>query len=222
MHKVIEVGLEKTIYQPVFKPIAKLLLAHGAGAGNKHEFMHQYASLMVDKGVEVHSINFPYMQLVYELEKKRPPNSNKILTEYFCQLIEQQEQDLPLFLAGKSMGGRIATQVAADKQLNNQIKGVIALGYPFIPPGKPEKLQQRMAHFEAINVNTLILQGERDPFGNVDLLNQLHLPLSFTLEWITSGEHSFKPLRSSGVSFEHNMNHAVELSHQFINLQLGL
>lgn len=215
---MIEQGLERSIY-PTDKPKARVLLAHGAGAGNRHEFMETFSQSLANKGIEVISFNFPYMQTVYELDKKRPPNSNKQLVAHFEQEIELTAADMPLFIAGKSMGGRIATQIAADST-QRKVNGCFVLGYPFIPPGKPEKLNDRIAHFADIDKPTLILQGERDTFGGTALLETISLPSRLQLTWVKSGDHSFKPLKSSGLNQEQNIEFAVQQAYEFIVGQL--
>lgn len=213
-------GLARSIYQPE-QPIARVLLAHGAGAGNQHPFMHEFSQGLMAHGIEVISFNFPYMQIAYEQDKKRPPNSNKQLVAHFNQELTEIEADLPVFLAGKSMGGRIATQLVADG-LPVQVKGCFVLGYPFIPPGKPEKLAQRTEHFAHLTKPVTILQGERDTFGGTELLKSVQLPESVTVTWVKSGDHSFKPLKSSGVTEQDNIRFAIEQAALFIKQQLEL
>lgn len=207
-------NLEQITY-PADNPKARLLLAHGAGAGNKHPFMDDFAKYIADKGIEVISFNFPYMQVAYETEKKRPPNSNKQLNAHFAAEIAKIASDIPVFIAGKSMGGRVATQIMAS-DIASVISGCIVLGYPFIPPGKPEKLEQRTKHFPDINKPLLILQGERDSFGGTKLLSELELPEVFQLTWVISGDHSFKPLKSSGLTHDENLKFAAMQTSQFI------
>lgn len=215
MLNVEQQGLQRTLYKTE-KPIARLILAHGAGAGNQHAFMVDFAQSLANRNIEVISINFPYMQLVYELDKKRPPNSNKILLQHFIEEIESAGETLPLFIAGKSMGGRIASQVLADASSCLNIEAGIVLGYPFIPPGKPEKLTQRTEHFNELVKPLYILQGERDTFGGVELLSQLSLPNKISLDWIKSGDHSFKPLKASGLTSSDNIETAVVKTASFI------
>ena len=218
MVNIVENGFERTVFKPK-TPIARVLLAHGAGAGNKHEFMQQFAQRLVELNIEVISFNFPYMQTVYDLDKKRPPNTNKILIEHFLSEIEAIPNDLPLFICGKSMGGRVASQVITQNDI--KVKACIVFGYPFIPPGKPEKLEQRMAHFNDINKPIFILQGERDTFGGLTLLKELTLPSNFELSWVKSGDHSFKPLKSSGLTSFDNISFAAEKTVQFIQSKLN-
>lgn len=218
---MIEQGLLRRIYSAQ-KCKARVLLAHGAGAGNQHPFIHSFSQQLAQQGIEVSSFNFPYMQLVYELDKKRPPNGNKALVAHFQQELNALVEtlpELPIFIGGKSMGGRIATQLAA-MELDSKVTGCFALGYPFIPPGKPEKLTQRISHFADCQIPVQILQGQRDTFGNTELLKTLSLPEHFRLTWVESGDHSFKPLKSSGLTEQQNIRFAALQVAQFIDSQL--
>lgn len=201
------IDLERITYE-TDTPKARLILAHGAGAGNQHEFMNEFGKKLAKKGVEVISFNFPYMQTVYETQKKRPPNANKQLVTHFVKEITRTKKDLPLFIAGKSMGGRVSTQIMANEDVT-EIQGCVVLGYPFIPPGKPEKLEERVKHFPDIDKPVLVLQGERDTFGGTKLLSEISLPEPFQLTWVISGDHSFKPLKSSGLTQDENMEFAA-------------
>lgn len=208
-------GIERITYS-ADAPKARLLLAHGAGAGNRHEFMDEFSNKLAKKGIEVVSFNFPYMQICYETGKKRPPNANKQLIAHFVKEIEETSQDLPLFIAGKSMGGRVSTQVIASST-DTKVTGCIVLGYPFIPPGKPEKLEERVKHFPEVTKPVLVLQGERDTFGGTKLLSELSLPEEFQLTWVVSGDHSFKPLKSSGLTQDENLEFAAIQTANFID-----
>ena len=104
---------------------------------------------------------------------------------------------------------------------SHEIEGLICLGYPFHPPGKPEKL--RTEHLKTLECRTLILQGERDPFGKHDEVNGYELSEHIAVEWIPDGEHSFKPRKSSGTTQEANLELASQHIRRFIlELPLGL
>jgi hypothetical protein len=209
-----EDGVERIHYQPN-NPKAVVLLAHGAGAGNHHEFMDSMAKHLSSHDLYVISFNFPYMQQAYTENKKRPPNTNAKLVEHFERELKMVAQlELPIFVAGKSMGGRIATQLATNNNLG--IVGTVVYGYPFIPPGKPEKYDQRIAHFSDLTCPILICQGERDTFGNKTLLDDKAFSDKISLSWIPSGDHSFKPLKSSGLTSEDNIRDAAQQSTDFI------
>ncbi|NVJ98859.1 MAG: alpha/beta fold hydrolase [Alphaproteobacteria bacterium] len=183
-----------------------ILLAHGAGAPADSPFMEAFAEGLAKRGYEVLRFNFPYMEKRQEDGKKRPPDRAPKLVEAFRQTIEEIRPDGPLLIGGKSMGGRIASMVAAED--NSICNGLVCLGYPFHPPGKPEKL--RTDHFPKINLPTLILQGERDAFGGKALLDTLQLPESFSLHWAPDGNHDLTPRKASGQTAEGNWNGAMD------------
>ncbi|WP_111979491.1 alpha/beta fold hydrolase [Algibacillus agarilyticus] len=198
-------------------PNALLILAHGAGAGSQHDFMQFMARNLSAQGISVLLFDFPYMQMMYETGKRRPPNKLDILIESYKAVLYEavEETDVPVFIAGKSMGGRIASHlslICADL-----IAGVIALGYPFHPPGKPEKT--RLAHFNAITSPFLIIQGERDTFGNKSDVESYQLAqyLSTRIKWLPDGDHSFKPRKASGFSLDDNLSSAIHLIKAFVD-----
>jgi predicted alpha/beta-hydrolase family hydrolase len=107
-------------------------------------------------------------------------------------------------IGGKSMGGRIASMIADEVGA----AGVVCLGYPFHPPGKPERL--RTAHLERLKTPTLIVQGTRDQLGNEDEVATYALSPSIGLAWMADGDHSFKPRKKSGRTLEQNLDAATE------------
>ncbi len=116
---------------------ALFVLAHGAGAGELHPFMVAFGRGLAATGVDVVTFNFPYMD-----QKRKVPDNAPVLEEAFRRAIDAARHDLklaahPLFIGGKSMGGRMATHLAA--QGADGLRGVVALGYPLHPPGKPEQ-----------------------------------------------------------------------------------
>ena len=125
-----------------------LLLAHGAGEGADSQFLTRFAEAVSDRGVRVARFEFEYMAQRRHGGSKRPPPRTPVLEEEYRQLIAHYRGAGPVFIGGKSMGGRIATMVAEEEFGAGRIAGVVCLGYPFHPPGKPEKL--RTAHLEDI------------------------------------------------------------------------
>jgi predicted alpha/beta-hydrolase family hydrolase len=231
----LQEGIKRTIYtKPNSVDNAVVLIAHGAGAGNQNEFMDSFCEKLAAFNIKVISFNFDYMQVMYETGKRRPPNPNKQLLHQFEQEILAVDSSLPVFIAGKSMGGRVASQISAstglgaklrftpNRDVTAKVRGCIALGYPFMPPGKPEKFKDRTQHFKDLTIPLLINQGERDTFGNVnsltsDINKTLFNNSKLQLEWITSGDHSFKPLKSSGLTINDNIDAAVSNTVNFIN-----
>lgn len=192
------------------KFIARFVFAHGAGAGQDSDFMRYYAEILNRHGIDVVRFNFPYMQLMVETGNRRPPDRAPKLLEYYKHIIEQQDNDLPLFIGGKSMGGRIASMLLQE----SKALGAICMGYPFHPPGKPEKL--RTEHLVDIEKPVLILQGERDTFGTRDEVSQYALSKHIQLTYLPDGDHSFKPRKSSGLTVEQNLMSGVDQLVAFI------
>jgi predicted alpha/beta-hydrolase family hydrolase len=163
---------------------ARLVLAHGAGAGQRHPFMVAFARGLAERGIDVVTFDFPYMQ-----EKRRAPDKAPVLEARFREVVDAVRGDMPLFIGGKSMGGRMATHLAA--QGLGGVRGVVALGYPLHPPGRPG--QARDAHLPAIRVPVLIVQGERDTFGTPEefapVVARMHADV--TVHAVAGGDHSF-------------------------------
>jgi len=178
---------------------ALLVLAHGAGAGERHPFMVKVATGLARRGVDVVTFEFPYMR-----EKRRAPDRAPVLEAAFREAIAEAQRDGAgagrLFIGGKSMGGRIATHLAA--QQHERVTGVVALGYPLHPPGKPERT--RDAHLSSIDVPVLIVQGERDAFGTPGELAPAlaRMRARVTLHVVPEGDHSLTVPRSGGIGQE--------------------
>jgi predicted alpha/beta-hydrolase family hydrolase len=203
------------VWNKAKNPIATVLFAHGAGAGLDSDFMVEVAEHIASLGVNVARFDFDYMQVAKAQSKRRPPDKAPKLLACFQEHIALIEDDLPLFLAGKSMGGRMATVLATEKLA---IKGVIALGYPFHPPGKPDKL--RTEHLDALAVPCLIIQGERDTFGTKQEVATFGLPDTLQFTWLGDGDHSFKPRKSSGFTEAGHRLSAAKALVAFIQEQL--
>ncbi len=201
------------LYDRAQEPVAVLLLAHGAGAAMDSDFMNAMATALASHSVAVLRFEFPYMQRRRGEQRKFPPDrAPKLLTAFAervrearslaAELSQHSNGALPLWIGGKSMGGRMASMLAAEGNgvATQDVAGVIALGYPFHPPGKPEKT--RIGHLPALTVPLLIFQGERDPFGKPDEVADYGLPERVRVYWLTSGDHDFKPLKRSGLTQE--------------------
>jgi len=175
---------------------ATLVLAHGAGAPQQSSFMVGFANGLADRGVDVLTFNFLYTE-----QRRRVPDRTDALEACYRAAIEAARAHLgrdEVFIGGKSMGGRIATHLAAaDDAGALGIAGVVLLGYPLHPPGKPDQL--RAAHLSRIRVPMLFVQGERDPFGTPDELRRVLEPLSsqVTLHVVEKGDHSLAPSRQA-------------------------
>jgi hypothetical protein len=170
------------------KPLATLVLAHGAGAGEDHPWMRQVATGLADRGITTVTFNFPYME-----KKRGAPDRPPVLEATFIDVWRQVagEAKTPLFAGGKSMGGRMATHVAARHAFDPVPAGVVVFGYPLHPPGAPAK--RRDKHLPDIIEPVLFLSGTKDTFGTPEELTTLvkTLPTS-SLTLFDGGDHSIQ------------------------------
>jgi predicted alpha/beta-hydrolase family hydrolase len=187
------------------KPQAALVLAHGAGAPQTHPWMVRMAGALASRGLEVFTFNFLYTE-----SRRRLPDKNALLEATWraaagAARARSEVAARRLFIGGKSMGGRIATQVAAAEAPDaiGDLAGVVLLGYPLHPPGKPDKL--RASHLARVEMPMLFVQGSRDAFGSPAELAPFVAPLAsrgtriFAIE---GGDHSLVPPKSSGLDIE--------------------
>lgn len=174
-----------------------LVLAHGAGAGMRSPFMESFAAGLAARGVTVFRFEFPYMREIGATGRRRPPNPLAVLEAAWRGLIAELSPRR-LIIGGKSMGGRVASLVADD----SNAAGLVCLGYPFHPPGKPEKL--RTAHLATLRTPALICQGTRDPFGTRADVASYTLSPAIQMLWLEDGNHSLEPRRASGFTAEDN------------------
>jgi uncharacterized protein len=200
----------KTLNNLAKEPVATFVFAHGAGAGQNSEFMQLMAEGIAKYGINVVRFNFAYMQLAEELGKRRPPERADKLLVHFNAVLSEVDSSLPIFIGGKSMGGRMASMLLQE----SNALGCICMGYPFHPPGKPEKL--RTAHLENINKPVLILQGERDTFGTREEIGTYNLSAQVQLRYLYDGDHSFKPRKASGFTLDGHLNLAITQTAEFI------
>ena len=207
-----------------------IVLAHGAGANMHHDFISQLASLLVAQGYGVYRFNFLYMQANMQDGKRRPPDrAPKLLSHLesvLADIYAKQDQVVisakRIVLVGKSMGARMMAWLSSSlhecddadaKQALEQILGVVCLGYPFVPlkGGEP-----RLEPLNQSSMPILVLQGERDKFGNPQQISQWPLRDGVEVVPIVDGDHSFVPRKSSGTSLNANLNVAVSQIHEFI------
>src|SRR5687767_12258879 len=165
---------------------ALFVFADGAGAGQHHPFMAGVARALAARGIDVVTFDFPYKRL-----QRAAPDRPPVLEQGFREAVEAARKwssATRVFIGGKSMGGRIATHLAA--QGLESLSGVICFGYPLHPPGKPEQL--RIAHLPSITVPVLVIQGERDAFGTpAELRPHLQaMKAEVQLHVIPRGDHS--------------------------------
>lgn len=184
------------VYPAAHSPGATFVLAHGAGAGQRSAFMASYAEALAALGIDVVTFNFPYTE-----RGRRLPDRAPVLEACYTSVIDAVRRELPsadhtLVIGGKSMGGRIATHVAAARP-DITLAGLVLLGYPLHPPGRPE--QRRDAHLPSVRRPMLFVQGERDTFGTPGELSPILGGLSPrpALHVVERGDHSFKVARLS-------------------------
>lgn len=185
-----------------------LVLAHGAGAGMRSPFMEAFAEGLGARGIAVYRFEFPYMRERTASGSRRPPNPERVLRQCWTEVIARLT-DRPLIIGGKSLGGRIASLIADEYAA----AGLICLGYPFHPPGRPERT--RTAHLADLRTPTLICQGTRDPFGSFAEIGGYRLSPAITVQWLEDGNHSLEPRRSSGRTIAGNRNDAMDRITEF-------
>lgn len=176
-----------------------LLLGHGAGADQTSDFLVSFASGAASRGIDAITFNFLYTE-----RGRGAPDKNDRLESCYRAAIDSviQHKKLKgnrLIIGGKSMGGRIASQVASAGVV---VSGLIFLGYPLHPPGTPEK--KRDAHLSLIRSPMLFLQGERDPFGTPEEISRVtkRLKLDATIYRVEGGNHSFAVPKKLGTREE--------------------
>lgn len=175
-----------------------ILLAHGAGAPMDSSTMNSAAQSLADLGFRVARFEFGYMA-ERRLGVARPPPRAETLNPEYIAAVQEITFRGSLIIGGKSMGGRVATMVADELWSDRRIAGVLCLGYPFHPPGKPD--QPRTGHLEELKTPTLIVQGTRDPFGTPEEIAGYKLSKAIEFLLLEDGDHDLKPRkRTSGFS----------------------
>lgn len=187
-----------------------LVLAHGAGAPMDSPFMEVIAGGVAAHGIRVVRFEFPYMARRRHEGTRPGPNPAKVLQACWLEVIAALGAPDRMVIGGKSMGGRIASMVADGAG----VAGLVCLGYPFHPPGKPEKL--RTAHLEELRTPALVLQGERDSFGTPDEVNSYALSNRIRVQWIGDGDHSLRPRVRSGRTEDQNLAEAIDAIAAFV------
>jgi predicted alpha/beta-hydrolase family hydrolase len=174
-----------------------LVLAHGAGAGMSHPFMENLAGELAGVGVATLRYQFPYMEA-----RRRAPDAPAVLTATVVAAVQAAAEaapGLPLLAGGKSMGGRMTSQAAAQRPLDG-VGGLVFFGFPLHPPNQPGT--KRADHLAKVAMPMLFLQGTRDVFADLELLRPVCTKLGSraTLHVIETADHSFHVLNKSGRS----------------------
>lgn len=176
-----------------------ILLAHGAGAPMDSPSMAATAKALGSAGFRVARFEFDYMAARRTQGRRVPPPRADKLNPQYLAAIDALATKGPLIIGGKSMGGRVASMVADELFGSGRITGLLCLGYPFHPPGKPEQL--RTAHLADLKTPALIVQGTRDEFGTRDEVSAYVMSPQIELLWLEDGDHDLKPRKSlSGFS----------------------
>ncbi|NQX14028.1 alpha/beta fold hydrolase [Microbacteriaceae bacterium VKM Ac-2855] len=173
------------------------------------DWMNRMSGLLADRSICVVRFEFAYMAARRDGVRRPPPKAEKVMDEYRAVVAEL---DGPIVIGGKSMGGRVASMVADELR----VAGLVCLGYPFHPPGAPEKL--RTAHLETLQTPTLICQGTRDPFGTRPEVEGYALSSAIDVVWFEDGEHELKPrTKISGFTHAQHLASAADAVAAFVS-----
>jgi predicted alpha/beta-hydrolase family hydrolase len=198
---------------------ATMILGHGAGANQLSGFMRMFAGGLAERGFDVITFNFIYME-----QGRRAPDAKAKLETCYRAVIEtalahKKLKANRLAIGGKSMGGRIASQVAAlpSDPVTDAISSLVFLGYPLHPPGKADQLRDK--HLKDIRIPMLFVQGSRDVFGTRDEIEEVRqrLQLEATLYAVEGGDHSLKVPKSSPVSQQQVYELAMDEIARWVN-----
>ena len=191
------------------KARGNLILAHGAGAGMNHPFLEKLSRELAEVGMATFRYQFPYME-----GRRRIPDPPAVLTATVVAAVRAASEALPgvpLFAGGKSMGGRMTSQAAAQSRLEG-VKGLVFYGFPLHPPNRPGT--KRADHLTKVTVPMLFLQGARDTLADLNLLRPICAKLGprATLHVFDKADHSFHVLKSSGRSDAEVLRELAEIT----------
>ncbi|MEO6013127.1 MAG: alpha/beta family hydrolase [Devosia sp.] len=172
-----------------------ILLAHGAGAPMDSASMSATTKVLAAAGLRVARFEFGYMAARRTAAGKRPPpKAETLIPEYVAAVDNLGLTNGPLIIGGKSMGGRVASMVADELYAAKRIAGLLCLGYPFHPPGRPTQL--RTKHLIGLKTPALICQGTRDEFGDRYEVGEFGLSDEIEMFWLEDGDHDLKPRKA--------------------------
>jgi uncharacterized protein len=170
-----------------------LLLAHGAGAAMDSPALTGAAAALARAGLRVARFEFGYMAARRTGARRPPPRAETLIPE-FGAAVAALAAPRRLVIGGKSMGGRVASMLADELHAEARVAGLLCLGYPFHPPGRPDQLRTR--HLETLATPALIAQGTRDPFGTREEVETYPLSPAIRLLWLEDGDHDLRPRKS--------------------------
>lgn len=168
-----------------------------------------FAEGLAAQGVRVIRFEFPYMAERRQTASRRPPNRTPALLDAWRSVVADLDPGRTV-IGGKSLGGRMASMIADEVGA----LGLLCLGYPFHPPGAPERT--RIDHLRHLRTRALFLQGTRDSLGGRDEVERYPLSPAIRIHWLADGDHSFKPRRSSGRRERDNLDEALARAIAFI------
>lgn len=214
-------GVRATVYPAAKRDQAgvTLILGHGAGAGRTSDFMVSFATGLAARGIDAVTFNFLYTE-----QGRRVPDANSKLEACYRAVIETVRHRKicrgRLAIGGKSLGGRIASQVAAGGVPD--VAGLVYLGYPLHPPGKNGQI--RAKHLSDIKAPMLFVQGSRDVFGTPAELRPIIIKLTAPADLyvVAGGDHSFKVLKSAGVTQEDTYKAVLDRIDQWLRATLTI
>lgn len=183
-----------------------LLLAHGAGAPMDSAWMQDMTHRLVARGLRVGRFEFPYMAARRAGGLRRAPDRGAVLLDAWRAVVEGVGGGTVAAVGGKSMGGRMASMVADEVEA----RALVCFGYPFHPPGAPEKM--RTAHLASLITPTTILQGDRDPFGTPEEVAGYSLSPAIRVHWFADGDHDLRPRVRSGHTYAGHLDEAARLA----------
>jgi len=186
-----------------------ILLAHGAGAPMDSTSLTATTKVLAAAGFRIARFEFAYMAARRHGERRPPPKAETVMPEYVAAVDDLGPTDGPLIIGGKSMGGRVASMIADSEFAAKRIAGLLCLGYPFHPPGRPEQL--RTKHLIGLKTPTLICQGTRDEFGTRYEVGEYGLSDEIEIFWLEDGDHDLKPRKAiSGFTTAQHLQAAAD------------
>jgi predicted alpha/beta-hydrolase family hydrolase len=173
-----------------------ILLAHGAGAAMDSASMTAIAEALGAEGLRVARFEFAYMASRRTAAGRKPPPRAETLIPEFREAVAALPRGGPLVVGGKSMGGRVASMVADELFAGGSVAGLLCVGYPFHPPGRPAELRTR--HLSGLSAPALVCQGTRDPFGTREEVSGYELSPAIEILWLEDGDHDLRPRKNVG------------------------
>ncbi len=193
-----------------------ILLAHGAGAPMDSASMNATTKVLAAAEFRVARFEFAYMAARRTGERKPPPKAETVIPQYIAAIDDLGPTDGPLIIGGKSMGGRVASMAADALYDARRIAGLLCLGYPFHPPGRPTQL--RTKHLIGLKTPALICQGTRDEMGDRYEVGEYGLSDEIEMFWLEDGDHDLKPRKAiSGFTTAQHLQSLADKVTEWVN-----